>query len=155
MNDVHKQNNDEQPTVSSQQMFPADSYPHKYVHSVFEDQQDAMQAVQALLAAGFTTDDIHFMTSQDYMQAAQKGNQQQGGISKSILHFISSLDYGVTDAYLNEAQRGRHILSVRISRQDQIAQVRDILALHHGQLLKYVDTWTAANLSDSATHGDW
>jgi hypothetical protein len=155
MNDFDKQNNDEQPVVSSQQDFPADTYPHKYVHSVFEDRQDAMQAVQALLAAGFTTDDIHFMESQHYVQAAQVGNQQQGGLTKSLLHFISSLDHGVNDAYMKEAQRGNDILSVRISRQDQIAQVRDILALHHGHLLKYVDTWTEANLSDSTTHGDW
>ena len=155
MNDEKQQNKDEQPAVSSQPVFPEDTYPHKYVHSVFEDEQDAMQAVQALLAAGFTTDDIHFMTSQDYMQAAQQGNHQQGGLSKSLLHFVSSLNYGVTDAYMKEAQRGHDILSVRISRHDQIAQVRDILALHHGQLLKYVDTWTSANLSDSASHGDW
>jgi hypothetical protein len=155
MNDVDRQNNDEQPVVSSQQTFPADSYPHKYVHCVFEDQQDAEQAVQALLAAGYTTEDIHFMTNQDYVQATQKGNHQQGGLSKSLSHFVSSLNYGITDAYQNEAQRGRHILSVRISRQDQIAQVRDILALHHAHLIKYIDAWTAANLSDSATHGDW
>ena len=153
MDDVNKQNQDEQLAVPSQHEFPADSYPQKYVHSVFDAQQDAAQAVQALKTAGYDTEDIHFMMSQSYEQAVQQGNQQRSG--GTLSRFASSLDYGLADVYLNEARRGRHILSVRISNHDQIMQVRDILFQHHGQLIKYVDTWTQANLSDSVTHGDW
>ena len=58
-------------------------FPHKYVHSVFEDRQDAERAVQALLDAGFTPDDINFMTSQDFIQAAEQGEHQNKSLAKS------------------------------------------------------------------------
>lgn len=95
------------------------------------------------------------MTSQDYVQAATVGNQQQNSLSKSLLHFFSSLDYGSADLYLKEAHRGNDILAVRIYTHDQIATVRDILVQNHAEHVKYVGTWAQANLSDSVNHGDW
>jgi hypothetical protein len=155
MSDFENQNDDVQSVLSSEPVYPADTFPHKYVHSVFEDKQDAEQAVKALLAAGFTSDDINFMTSQDFVQAAEQGEHQNKSLSKSLTHFVSSLDHNVTDAYLSEARRGNDILSVRISKTDQIAPVRDILALHHAKHLQYIDTWTQADLSNTRHRGDW
>ena len=71
MSDLENQNNDVQSALSSEPVYPADTFPHKYVHSVFENRQNAELAVQALLEAGFTTDDTNFMTSQDFFQAAE------------------------------------------------------------------------------------
>src|SRR5258708_39253526 len=51
----------EQLPVSSQRTFPPAPFPRKYVHSVFDDLQDAMQAVHALRAAGYDVRDIHLM----------------------------------------------------------------------------------------------
>ncbi len=153
MDDVNEQKQDEELTLPSQQEFPSDSYSEKYVHSVFENEQDAAQAVQALRAAGYDVEDIHLMLSQDYEQAVRKGNQPATG--EPLSHVVPSLDYGVVDTYMNEARRGRHILSVRIANHDQIMQVRDILAQNHGELIKYIDTWAQADLSNSTTHGDW
>ena len=141
MSDVEKQNNDEQSVPSSEPVYPADTFPHKYVHSVFEDKQDVEQAVQALRAAGFTPDDINFMTSQDFIQAAERGEHQNKSLSKSFAHFVSSMDHNVTDAYLSEARRGNDVLSVRISKPDQMAQVRDILAPHHVKHIEYIEHW--------------
>jgi hypothetical protein len=155
MSDFEKQNNDVQSALSSEPVYPADTFPNKYVHSVFEDRQDAEQAVKALLAAGFTSDEINFMTSQDFIQAAEQGEHQNQSLSKSLMHFVSSLDHNVTDAYLNEARHGNDILSVRISRPDQMAQVRDILAPYHAKHIQYIDTWTQADLSNTRHRGDW
>ena len=113
------------------------------------------QAVQALLDAGFTADDINFMTSQDFIQAAEQGEHQNKSLSKSLSHFVSSLDHNVTDAYLNEAHRENDILSVRITKTDQMAQVRDILAPYHAQRIQYIDTLTQADLSKTRHRGDW
>ncbi len=155
MSDVVKQDNDVQSVLSSEPKFPADSFPHKYVHSVFENRQDAEQAVQALLAAGFTTDDINFMESQDFIQASERGERENTSLAKSLAHFVTSMDHNVTDRYLNEAHRGNDILSVRISKTDQMAQVRDILAHHNAHLIQYVDTWTQADLSNTTHRGEW
>ena len=155
MSDFEKQNEDEQSVLSSEPVYPTDTFPHKYVHSVFEDRQDAEQAIQALLAAGFISDDINFMTSQDFIQAAERGEHQNKSLSKSFAHFVSSMDHNVTDAYLSEARRGNDVLSVRISKPDQMAQVRDILAPYHAKHIQYIDSWTQADLSNTRHRGDW
>ena len=149
MNNVKTQDKFEQLAVSSQRVFPADSYPRKYVHSVFDDLQDAAQAIQALRAAGYDAGEIHFMESRDYVQAVERGNQQQSGLFNQLMRFVSSFDYDFADMYLREAYRGHHILAVRLSRYEQIEQVRDLLAPRHAHLIKYIDTWTVADLSPS------
>ena len=62
---------------------------------------------------------------------------------QTLVSFFSSKDY---DGYLREAHRGSHILAVRLSSHEQMKQVRDLLAPHHARLIKYVDTWTVAEL---------
>src|SRR5258708_27371212 len=56
----------EQLPVSSQRTFPPAPFPRKYVHSVFDDLQDAMQAVHALRAAGYDVRDIHLMAGLEF-----------------------------------------------------------------------------------------
>ncbi len=155
MNDPEKLNQEKEQVLSSEPVYPADTFPHKYVHSVFENRQDAEQAVQDLLAAGFTKDDINFMQSQDFIQAAGVGVHQNRSLAKTLSHFISSIDHDVTDAYLAEARRDNDVLSVRISKTDQMAQIRDILAHHNAEHIQYIDTWTQADLSGNRHRGDW
>ena len=155
MSDLEKQNQEKGQVLTSEPKYPADTFPHKYVHSMFENRQDVERAVQALLDAGFTTDDINYMASQDFIQAAEQSEHQNTSLAKSLSHFVSSLDHNVTDAYLNEAHRGNDILSVRITKTDQMTQVRDILAPYHTQRIQYIDTWTQADLSNTRHRGDW
>jgi hypothetical protein len=125
----------EQLPVSSQRTLPAAPFPCKYVHSVFDDVQDAMQAVHALRAAGYDDRDIHLMTNWDFVEAVER--------RRTLLDFLFSIDY---DVYVHEARRGHHILAVRLARHEQKEQVRDLLAPHHAYLMKYVDTWTITDL---------
>ncbi|MFL5702533.1 MAG: hypothetical protein ACJ8AG_06840 [Ktedonobacteraceae bacterium] len=125
----------EQLPVSSQRTLPAAPFPRKYVHSVFDDVQDAVQAVHALRAAGYDDRDIHLMTSWDFVEAVER--------RRTLLDFLFSIDY---DVYMQEVRQGHHILAVRLFRQEQKEQVRDLLAPHHAYLMKYVDTWTINDL---------
>ena len=68
---------------------------------------------------------------------------------RALARVHSFMDEGFGDAYLHEAMRGHHILAVRLSRNEQVKQVRDILALHYARLMKYVDTWTVTDLVPS------
>ncbi len=77
-------------SVSSERTFPAAPFPRKYVHSVFDDLQDAMQAVQALRAAGYAARDIHLMASWDYREAVERRQAPMG--------FLSSIDEDFVDA---------------------------------------------------------
>jgi hypothetical protein len=128
-------------SVPSQRTFPAAPFPRKYVHSVFDDLPNAMQAVHALQAAGYDVRDIHLMASWDYMEAVER--------RRTLMDFLFSIDY---DVYLHEARRGRYILAVRLSSYQQTAQMRDLLAPHHAHLIKYIDTWTVTDLSPSPEH---
>lgn len=136
----------EQLTVSSQRMLPAAPYPRKYVHSVFDDLQSAVQAVHTLRAAGYDARGISLMASWDFVEAVESQSQQHSRFSEALMYILSFVDDGF-DVYLREARRGHHILAVRLSRYKQIAQARDLLAPHQAYLVKYIDTWTVADLS--------
>src|ERR1051326_517855 len=95
--------------VSPEQTVPGAPFPHKYVHCVFDDLQDAGQAVQTLRASDFDAREIHLMRGWDYMEAVEQ--------RQTFLSFFSSGDY---DGYLREAHRGSYILAVHPSSQEQM-----------------------------------
>jgi DNA-binding LacI/PurR family transcriptional regulator len=107
------QDTNEPMSVSSERTFPAAPFPRKYVHSVFDDLQDARQAVHALCAAGFDARNIHIMTGWDYVEAVER--------RQTLLSFLSSFDH---DVYLREAHRGRQILAVRLSSYERYSPIK-------------------------------
>ena len=136
----------EQLPVSSERTFPAAPYPRTYIHCVLDDLYDAVQAVHALRSMDFDPGDVHVMASWDFVEAVERRQQRQNRLAKMLMRFLTFLDEGFGDTYLHEALRGHHILTVRLSRNEQILQVRDVLASHHTRLIKYVDTWTVTDL---------
>ena len=86
------------------------------------------------------------MASWDFVEAVEAEPQQHHRLGEALMRFFSFLDDSF-DVYLREARWGCHILAVRISRHEQIMQVRDALVPHHARHVKYIDTWTVADLS--------
>ena len=105
-----------------------------------------MRAVRALRAAGYDAADVSLMASWDFVEAAESGPQQPYRFSEAVARFLSFLDDSF-DIYMREARWGRHILAVRLSRHERIMQVRDLLVPRHAHHVKYIDTWTVADLS--------
>ena len=136
----------EQLAVSSRQTLPVAPYPAKHVHCAFDDLKSAVQAVQALRAAGLNPDHISLMASWDFVAAVDSHTQQRRSFSEGFKRFLSFFDDSF-DVYRREAQAGRHILAVRITSHEHIMQVRKLLAPHRARLMKYIDTWTIADLS--------
>src|SRR5579884_1291579 len=122
-------------TLTSTRALTTTSFPRKYVHSTFSNQQDALQAVRALRQAGFDARDIYLLSYKDYEEALGRG---QG--------FFGSLTSTDLDVYLDAARRGNPILALRLVNYGQVEQVRDLLAPHRAHLVRYVDTWTVAHL---------
>ena len=114
---------------------PAAPFPHKYVHAVFANARDARQAALSLLVAGIDEKDIHLMGGKAFTEAAVQG--------QSAAHFLSSMDF---DVYLREASRDRYFVAVRPTGYNQLTQIRDLLAPHRARHVKYIDTWTVAEL---------
>lgn len=125
----------EQMPAASERTMPAAPFPHKYIHSVFNDCQNALQAARALRAAGYDAQNIHVLVGSDYVDAVEQG--------QTLFGSLVSIDL---DAYLDQARQGYTIVAVRLSNYRQLEQVRDLLYAHHAHLMKYVDTWTVAQL---------
>ncbi|MGZ3609643.1 MAG: hypothetical protein ACXVDN_04985 [Ktedonobacteraceae bacterium] len=139
-----------QAPVSSERAFPAYPFPRKYVHCVIDSLEDAVKAVFALRVAGCATEDIHVMASWDFVEAFERLHQRKKGFYKVLKRLYAFMDEGFTHVYLHEARQGRHLLLVRLSGGDQLAQVGgDLLASHQAYLMKYVDTWTVTDLQPS------
>ena len=125
----------EELSLTSVRALPTTPFPRKYVHSAFNDRQDALQAAEALRQAGFDSRDIYLLTYADYAEALGRGQT-----------FLSSLTSTDLDVYLDTARRGCTILAMRLANYGQVEQVRDLLAPHRAHLVRYVDTWTVAHL---------
>jgi hypothetical protein len=160
LNDVKKYEENEelkQLFVSSQRTFPEAPFPRKYVHCVMNDLYNVVQAVHALWADGYHATDTHVMASWDYVEAVERKHSRKSPFSRVFTRIFSLMDESFGDTYLHEALRGKHVLAVRLSCIEQVRRVRDLLALHDGHLIKYVDTWTVAELVPAPEYamGQW
>jgi len=138
--------------ATSERTFPPAPFPRMHVHCVIDDLYYVVQAVHALRADGSNARDIHVMACWDFVEAVERRQQQQSHLSKMLKRLLSFFDEGFSDVYLHEALRGHHILMVRLSSNEQMEQVRDILARHDAYLIKYVDIWTVTDLSPAPKH---
>jgi hypothetical protein len=121
--------------ITSERALPTTPFPRKYIHSAFNDRQDALQAAQSLRNAGYDTHDMYILTYADYLEAMERG--------QTLFSSLTSTDL---DIYLDVARQGRTILAVRLANRGQMEQVRDLLAPHRAHLVRYIDTWTMARL---------
>ncbi|MBA2392489.1 MAG: hypothetical protein H0V70_07050 [Ktedonobacteraceae bacterium] len=88
--------------LSSQQVLPADTYPQNYIHSVFNNPQDAAEAIQALQTVGYDVQNIYFLQSQDYIRAVAQRDPQPEGFFSGLIRMFSTFDHDFEDVYMNE-----------------------------------------------------
>jgi len=146
VNDMQVPDEYGQSPISSERTFPTAPFPRKYIHSALNDLQHAVQAVQALRAAGCAAGDIHLMASWDFVEAVEQQYQQRNAFSKALTRMRSLIDEAFGDVYLREACRGSHILMIYLPQTGQIERVCHLLTVHHAHLVKYADTWTISTL---------
>lgn len=133
--------------VSSERTLPAAPFPRKYMHCVMDDLESTVEAVYALRAASYDAGDIHIIASWDYVEATEKRERRGNRLARMFAHFYAFLDEGLGDVYMSEARQKGHILLVRLARKEQLGQACALLKVHQARLIKYVDTWTVADLS--------
>ena len=113
-------------------------YPLHRVVGVIDTLQEAEQAVQALQAAGYRTQDIRLIQSQEFIAGVREWKRQKSPLARTVAIFLASDDEGFPgDLYLSEAEQGHAILGVRLSTSEQVNHVRDILVNYHAHLIKY------------------
>ena len=122
-------------THSMEPTFPANPFPRKYVHCVFDDGHDATQAVLTLLAASYAAASMYILVGQDYLDTLEQRQTFPGS--------LISMDM---EGYVREARRGHSILVIQPKCYEQIRQLRHLLMPHHAHLMRYIDTWTITEL---------
>ncbi|HZU66405.1 MAG TPA: hypothetical protein VFA09_03935 [Ktedonobacteraceae bacterium] len=143
----YDQHQDEKALVSSQQSIPPAPFPRNYVHCVFDNLYDLVQAVHTLRADGHNSGDIHVMSCWDYVAAVEREREHQNSLLKMLTSLYGFLDESFGEVYLQEARKGNHMLMVRLSSSRQLKRVSDVLMLYHARMVRYVDTWTVMYLS--------
>jgi hypothetical protein len=117
------------------------------VHCVFNELRDVVDAVHALRSGGHKPGAIHVMASWDYVEAIERSQRRQNVLVKLLVRLHGLLDEGLGDAYLREARCGGHVLALRLSKMNELEEIRQVLCLYNARAIRYVGIWAVADLS--------
>jgi len=123
------------------------SVPRKHVVGVFDSWQEGEQAVQALVDAGYHTEDIVFIPSQDFPSAFQERLRKEGLFWRIFHQSQVTTDEGfIGDLLEASASQGSDIMMIYVPHREHIDEVSAILFNHGARLVKYVGTWSVEDL---------
>jgi hypothetical protein len=122
-------------------------FPGKHVVGVFGSLQEAEQAVQALVDAGYHVEDMALIPSQDFPSAFQEHLRKEG----RFLQIMHQLEVTTDEGSLRElleasARQGSAIISLYVPQREHIDEVSALLFNHGARLVKYVGHWSVEDL---------
>ncbi|HEX6555290.1 MAG TPA: hypothetical protein VF026_21175 [Ktedonobacteraceae bacterium] len=121
--------------------------PGKHVVGVFGSFQEAEQAVQALVEAGYPVEDMALMKSQDFPSALQERWRKEGRFWQRMHQFQVTTDEGSLGELLEaEARQGSAIITLYVPHREHLDEVSALLFTHGARLVKYVGTWSVEDL---------
>ena len=130
---------------------PMRALPTNYVIGVIDQLHEAEQAVQTLQNAGYATQDILLIPSQDFIEVMQQRRQHTSSFKRAIHAFsVSSEDGFPADLYLQQARQGSHMLAAYASTGEQAQQIVQELRVYHVHHLKYFSQWATTDFPSSA-----
>ena len=114
--------------------------------SVIDDPRQAVQAVQALQAAGFTDEHIRLILAGD-PPALREGTAWHSRLGQVFFTLINPSDDGAfEEEYRDEAGRGHAILMVYAPRQEQSTRAWGVARNHGAHTVKYYGPWIVRGL---------
>src|SRR5258708_36218913 len=123
------------------------SFPGKHVVGVFGSLQEAEQAVQALVDAGYHVEDMALIPSQDFPSAFQEHLRKEGRFLQIMHHLQVTTDEGSLRELLEaSARQGSAIISLYVPQREHIDEVSALLFNHGARLVKYVGNWSVEDL---------
>ena len=123
------------------------SFPGKHVVGVFGSLQEAEQAVQALVDAGYHVEDMALIPSQDFPSAFQEHLRKEGRFLQIMHHLQVTTDEGSLRELLEaSARQGSAIISLYVPQREHIDEVSALLFNYSARLVKYVGNWSVEDL---------
>src|SRR5216684_498513 len=112
------------------------SLPGKHVVGVFGSLQEAEQAVQALVDAGYHVEDMALIPSQDFPSAFQEHLRKEGRFLQIMHHLQVTTDEGSLRELLEaSARQGSAIISLYVPQREHIDEVSALLFNHGARLV--------------------
>src|SRR5205807_220188 len=123
------------------------SFPGKHVVGVLGSFQEAEQAVQALVDAGYHVEDMALIPSQDFPSALQEHRRKEGRLWQMMHQFQVTTDEGSLGELLEAAShQGSAIIFLYVPQREHLDEVSALLFNHGARLVKYVGTWSVEDL---------
>lgn len=108
-------------------------YPKNYVVGIIDDVQDARQAFKA---AGYTTDEVRLMESQEAQQKIQELEHEKNWLQHILSSFQDTTDETSARVYQAAARAGKQILHVRANSQQEVDKISALMQSYHAHAAK-------------------
>ena len=123
------------------------TFPGKHVVAVFGALQEAEQAVQALVDAGYHAEDMALIPGQDVHSAFQEHLRKEGRFLQLMHHLQVTTDEGSLRELLEaSARQGSALIALYVPQRKHIDEVSALLFNHGARLVKYVGNWSIEDL---------
>ncbi|HKV02534.1 MAG TPA: hypothetical protein VJQ26_10440, partial [Ktedonobacteraceae bacterium] len=114
---------------------------------VFGSLQEAEQAVQALVDAGYHVEDMALIPGQDFPSAFQERLRKEGRFLRIMHHLQVTTDEGSLRELLEaSARQGSAIILLYVPQREHIDEVSALLFNHSARLVEYVGKWSVEDL---------
>lgn len=123
------------------------TFPADHVVAAIPDRQEAERAIEALRQAGYGEQDVSLLRPDQVVR--QEGAKEHNVLDRLLAMLRDLVTEEGLDAqvYTKHAQHGDAIVSVHVPDAHQVDRVRDLLAAHHAQSIKYFGRWAITTLS--------
>jgi len=122
-------------------------FPGKHLVGVFGSLQEAEQAVQALVDAGYHAEDMALIKSQDFPSALQEHRRKEGRYWQMMHQLQITTDEGSLSELLEApAPQESAIIFLSVPHRKHLDEVSALLFNHGARLIKYVGNWSVEDL---------
>lgn len=125
-----------------------ETYPSDHVIAIIDDESQAQDAVDALIATGVPESGIHYGTGEGVLRNERVIDSHRGVLDR-IGGLFPSDEKGIIDEYKRLAaagEPGRHFFMIEAPTPEQRDRVRDVLKRHGGYQMYHFDKRTYTNL---------
>ncbi|HEY6543144.1 MAG TPA: hypothetical protein VIZ18_19535 [Ktedonobacteraceae bacterium] len=122
-------------------------FPGKHLVGMFGSLQEAEQAVQALMDAGYHAEDMALIKSQDFPSALQEHRRKEGRYWQMMHQLQVTTDAGSLSELLEApAPQGSAIIFLYVPHREHLDEVSALLFTHGARPVKFVGNWSVEDL---------
>lgn len=108
----------------------------------------AERAVQALLDAGFSPDDVLLLHGPEALRRLEAKDEQRGPLGwahKALANVVTDAS-AFEDSYAQEATAGHSIINVQVAEPEGIARATEVLQAYDAHYVKHFGPWVITDM---------